>query len=236
MENFALFVSTNKESPQEAIGADFFQVWADLVNVNGRFGSEVFFQFLNKVFDRNTAEIDEYLSSFIKNLWNSKQLGRNGFNDGLNRFLTYMPTIIADYPKMNEWLAIVIHQLGELGALKNDTLCLNDKIARADYKPENDEDAPMVEDYYRLVARLLLLKANRQSPNELKQFFDKDTQFGRHFSKMKGLILEDDFFNKVEEGLKQTPDEDPVQRDQKAVVIRAILEQDVAKFEAAVGK
>ncbi len=191
---------------------------------------------MNKVFDRNTVEIDEFLSSYIKNLWNSKQLGRNGFNDGLNRFLTYMPTIIADYPKMNEWLAIVIHQLGELGALKMDTICLNDKIARGDYKPENDEDAPMVEDYYRLVGRLLLLKANRQSPNELKQFFDKETQFSRHFSKMKGLILEDNFFDHLEEDLKQTSDEDPVQRDQKAVVIRAILEQDSAKFELAVGK
>ena len=204
--------------------------------VNGRYAADLFFQFLNKVFDRNTVEIDEFLSSYIKNLWISKQLGRPGFNDGLNRFLTYMPTIIADYPKMNEWLATVIHQLGDLGALKNDSLCLNDKIARADYKPENDDDAPMVEDYYRLVARLLLLKANRQSPNELKQFFDKDTQLSRHFSKMKGLILEEDFFDKVEEGLKQTPDEDPVQRDQKAVVIRAILEQDTAKFHAAVGK
>jgi len=206
------------------------------VNINGRFGSEVFFQFLNKVFDRNPVEIDECLSGYIKNLWNSKQLGRQGFNDGLNRFLTYMPTIIADYPKMNEWLAIVIYQLGELGALKIDTLCLNDKIARGDYKPENDEDAPMVEDYYRLVARLLLLKANKQSPNELKRFFIEDTQLSRHFSKMKGLILEDDFFEKVEEELKQTQDEDPVKRDQKAVVIRAILEQDDAKFQAAVGK
>ena len=117
-----------------------------------------------------------------------------------------------------------------------DTLCLNDKIARVEYKPDNDEDAPMVEDYYRLVARLLLLKANRQSPNELKQFFDKDTQFGRNFSKMKVLIMEENFFDHLEEDLKQTPDEDPVQRDQKAVVIRAILEQNIAKFEAAVGK
>jgi hypothetical protein len=191
---------------------------------------------LNKVFDRNPVEIDEYLSSYIKNLWSSKQLGRTGFNDGLNRFLSYMPTIIADYPKMNEWLALVIHQLGDLGALKMEILCLNEKIAKETYKADNDEDAPMVEDYYRLVARLLLLKANRQSPNELKQFFDKDTQFSKLFSKMKGMILEEDFFDKVEEELKQTPDEDPVQRDQKAVVIRAILEQDIAKFHAAVGK
>jgi hypothetical protein len=32
-----------------------------------------------------------------------------------------MPTIIGDYSKINERLAIIIHQLGELGALKMDT-------------------------------------------------------------------------------------------------------------------
>ena len=135
---------------------------------------------------------------------------------------------------MNDWLAIVIFQLGKLGALRNETLCLNEKIARKDYKPENDEQPPMVEDYYRMVARLLLLKAETQSPNDLKRFFELHSQLSRHFSKMKGMILEDDFFEKVEQELKEIYNEDTVQQNQKAAVIRAILEQDYAKFNAAV--
>ena len=84
-------------------------------------GSDVFFYFLKKVFERKTFDIDEFLSSYIKNLWNSKHLDSNSFNDGLNRFLVHMPTIIADYSKINERLAIIINQLGELGVLKMDT-------------------------------------------------------------------------------------------------------------------
>jgi hypothetical protein len=127
-------------------------------------GSDLFFHFLKKVFERNTFEIDEFLSSYIKNLWNSKHLDTNSFNDGLNRFLVHMPTIIADYSKINERLAIVIHQLGELGSLKMDTFLLNEKIAGGVYKPEIDQDPSMVEEYYSLVTRLLLLKTRRHRP------------------------------------------------------------------------
>jgi hypothetical protein len=64
---------------------------------------------------------------------------------------------------MNEWLAIVIHQLGQLGALKMDTFCINENIAGGDLKPENERNVSMVEGYYSFVIRLLLLKANKLS-------------------------------------------------------------------------
>jgi hypothetical protein len=64
---------------------------------------------------------------------------------------------------LNEWLAIVIHQLGQLGALKMDTFCLNENIVGGDLKPENERNASMIEDYYSFVIRLLLLKANKLS-------------------------------------------------------------------------
>lgn len=79
-----------------------------------------------------------------------------------------MPTIIADYPKMHEWLAGVMMILNDLGALKLDKLIINDKIAQPNYKPEEDEEAPLVEDYYRLFAQILILKAKKDSPNQLK--------------------------------------------------------------------
>jgi hypothetical protein len=64
---------------------------------------------------------------------------------------------------LNEWLAIVIHELGQLGALKMDTFCLNENIVVGDLKPENEINFSMVEGYYSFVIRLLLLKANKLS-------------------------------------------------------------------------
>lgn len=140
------------------------------------------------------------MPTYLTNLWNSKYLGKQGFNDGMNRFLTYVPSIMADYPKMNEWLAKTITHLLEIGALKSDMIILNDKISKSDYKPEEDEES-QVEDYFRLVAHILILKAKNLSPNNLKIFFDKETKFGVHLAKMKTLILEDDMFDHIEEEL-----------------------------------
>jgi hypothetical protein len=72
------------------------------------------------------------LPGYLKSLWSSKILGIRGFNDGINRFLTYIPSIIADYPKMSEWLAMVIANLIDIGALKPDMLVLNERFIRKD--------------------------------------------------------------------------------------------------------
>lgn len=167
-------------------------------------------------------------------MWNSKHVGIRGFNDGINRFLTYVPSIIADYPLMKSWLAQVLQHLITIGALKADSIVLNEKIAKPDYKPAEDEDAPMVEDYYRLIGNLLLLRSSKDAPNKLLEFFERDTSFGKHFAKMKSLILEDDLFDHIqEELLDDMQGEDAVQSEQKAKVICAILEQDKAKFKYA---
>ena len=81
--------------------------------------------------------------------------------------MTYVPSIIADYPLMNDWLAHVIQHLFDLGALKPESIILNEKFAKSDYKPTEDEDAPMVEDYYRLIGTILVLRSRKDAPNKL---------------------------------------------------------------------
>ncbi len=73
-------------------------------------------------------------------------------------------------------------------------MILNEKIARADYKPDEDEDGLMVEDYYLLIAHLLAIRSSTDPPNQLKSFFVYDTQLDKHFKKMKPLILQDNLF------------------------------------------
>jgi hypothetical protein len=75
-ENFSEYVSTLEDTPDTKFAPDFFQVYQDLQMVNGRQGSEIFYSFLNKVFDRTESEIEKYLSRYLSDLWISKMLGK----------------------------------------------------------------------------------------------------------------------------------------------------------------
>lgn len=66
-----------------------------------------------------------------------------------------MPNIIADYPLMTDWLSNVLATLLELRVIKFNDIILHDKIGRG-IKME-EEEKPMVEDYYRLIAKFLFI-------------------------------------------------------------------------------
>ncbi len=72
-------------------------------------------------------------------------------------------------------------------------LILNDKFI-SDKQIEEDE-IPMVEDYFRIVAEFLRLKAGSSTPNTLKNLFEKESNFALHLRRMKSKILEDDLFD-----------------------------------------
>ncbi len=65
-----------------------------------------------------------------------------------------MPNISADYPMLQDWLSSIIMLLIELKALKLADLILCDKIN--DKTVTEEDDVPMVEDYFRLVSKILL--------------------------------------------------------------------------------
>ena len=68
----------------------------------------------------------------------------------MSRFLTILPNIIADYPKLTRQLANVLFVLYNLNAIKFDKLVINEKLNAPSSGDEDDQ--PMVEDYYRLFA------------------------------------------------------------------------------------
>lgn len=78
-ENFTAYVNELQEKPDTTISSDFFQVFADLQHNNGKVGSEIFYSFLNKVFDKSQHEIESILPQYLADLWRSMHLGRVGF-------------------------------------------------------------------------------------------------------------------------------------------------------------
>ena len=85
----------------------------------------------------------------MTDLWKSRHLGKPGFRDGMSKFLTTLPNIACDYPRISEWLAKVLYVLNKENAIKFDRLVLNDKLVSGS---EAEDDQPMVEDYYRLMS------------------------------------------------------------------------------------
>jgi hypothetical protein len=53
---------------------------------------------------------------------------------------------------------------------------------------------------------------------------------------MNGMIAEENFFDRLEKDIKRNPDEDPMQRGQKADETSAVFKQDNARLSATVRK
>lgn len=119
----------------------------------------------------------------------SKKLKRNSFVEGLAMFLNILPDVIADYPKMIDQLSTVIATLLDLKIIGFNEISLNEMLGK-DQKLA-DEDKPIVEDYYRLIANLLLILSKKEdsSPNKLKKMFDYSPLF-KQFKEMKSMIIE----------------------------------------------
>ncbi len=64
--------------------------------------------------------------------------------------MNILPNIIADYPKLTRQLANVLFVLYQLNAIKFEKLVINEKLNAPSSGDEDDQ--PMVEDYYRLFA------------------------------------------------------------------------------------
>ena len=220
MQNFQAFSQslTSEEEESKTIGPEFFQVYKDLQNAKR--GGEVFYHFLNKVFDRSEKEVEEVLPLYLDQLVLSKTLDQISFSKGVQKFLHMVPNIAADYPKLPDQLSGVMYLLFSKGVLSFKDIQWTEKKA---INPD-DEDAPMVEDYFRIVAHLLYKMSMRDQkwiPSQLHQFFTIDTTLSKVFSELKPLILEENLFNDIIESLGGN---------QKAKAVGALVEGDMDKF------
>lgn len=119
MQNFTSFCQSLKgdDEEQKTAGPEHFQIFKDIQTVNGRKGGEVFYHFLNKIFDKSEKEIEETLPIYLDQLIQSKTLDMMSFSKGVQKYLHMVPNIAADYPKLAEWISSVIYQLFSQNAL-----------------------------------------------------------------------------------------------------------------------
>lgn len=89
------------------------------------------------------------MPDYLTELAKSKVLDQRSFTRGISRFLLGLPNISSDYPKISYWFSKVMMNLYE-----QDLIAFNELTW---IKSSNDEEEPMVEDYFNLMAQFLML-------------------------------------------------------------------------------
>ena len=144
-------------------------------------GGEIFYHFLNKIFDRPEYEIIDILPLYLTELAKSKVLDQRSFTRGILRFLQALPNISSDYPKISLWFSQVMMILFE-----NDLLFFKE-LTWVKSSKEKDEEEPIVDDYFNLMAQFLMLLSAKITNEKLIEFYD--TYIRSHFSVMTKYIV-----------------------------------------------
>ena len=144
-------------------------------------GGEIFYHFLNKIFDRPEYEIIDILPLYLTELAKSKVLDQRSFTRGISRFLQALPNISSDYPKISLWFSQVMMILFE-----HDLLSFKE-LTWVKSSREADEEEPMVDDYFNLMAQFLMLLSAKTTNEKVIEFYD--TYIRSQFSVMTKYIV-----------------------------------------------
>jgi hypothetical protein len=100
-----------EEEKTTQITKDFFAPITDLQRVNGKKGDDVFYAFLNKIFDKNEDEVETYLPSYLADVIKNGVIEPKLLAKGLTKFLIGLPFIIPAYPHMSALLSKAMYVL-----------------------------------------------------------------------------------------------------------------------------
>jgi hypothetical protein len=101
----------------------------------------------------------DQLPLYLNELVNRKVFNVNEITQAMSKFLKNVPDLTNDYPKITTYLSNSMFTLHELNALKWSDLVWFEP-------PATEDDAPFVEQYYHLMARVLYLLY--QKNNDMK--------------------------------------------------------------------
>jgi hypothetical protein len=146
---------------------------------------------------------------------------------GVNKFLTHIPDLVNDYPKITEYLSGTLFTLKEQKVLKYSDLIWHEEKKSAEGE---DEDMLFVEQYYHLMAYLLLAEYQKnKNLSEVVSIYTSDHLNKVFTETLKPHILEDGLFSEIESNVASQSDEKAGQ------AIAAMLSGDSEKVKALTG-
>jgi len=133
-----------------------FSIFADLQKKNGRKGEEIFYTFLNRVYDSPEQEIYDYLPIYLRDLTKEGVLSSESMAKGTTRFIRVLPDLTSDVPKLSNYFAHTLLALLDCKAFEpTDLEWIEPKAAGAE--GEEDDEMVFVESYYKAMADFLAL-------------------------------------------------------------------------------
>jgi hypothetical protein len=159
VENFHLFsnlVDHNSENFKQnptIVPTEHFQLYNELTGSYQKSIENIFYHFLNMVYDSDEKDIKNVLPLYLTEL--SSVLGnRSEMTRGFNRFLKVTPDLSTDYPHLTTYLSATILTLLDINAINPEEIVWLDTNYPAD-------EAPLVEYFYQLMGEVLKLMYQR---------------------------------------------------------------------------
>lgn len=183
LENFHAYCEYlqegTEEEPKKNIPNDHFSFYQELKTVYQKKEDQIFYQFLNKVYDSSEKQIMELLPIYLEDLVKTKIINSVEMTKGVSKFFKAVPDLTNDYPKITIYLSQTLFTLIELDAIK-----VSDLVWVEPPQKDNEDDMVFVEQYYHLMARLLLLLYNKHGDWKPVVDFFKSNSLDKTFKDM----------------------------------------------------
>ena len=119
----------------------------ELYSKHGTSEGDLFYAFLNSMPNWKISALD-HMEPYIAGIIKQEIISADGFTNGMNRFIKLVPDLEIDCPNLANHCASLIYMLLDQDLLHFNSLIWIEEAA-------NEEDATMVEAYFKLFALLL---------------------------------------------------------------------------------
>jgi hypothetical protein len=159
---------------------------------------DIFYHFLNKVYDSEERDIKQVLPVYLTEI--SKILtSRTEMTKGLSRFIKVTPDLSSDYPHLTAYLSSTFIALIDANAINVNEVVWLDPNTPAD-------EAPMIEYFYRLMGEILrLLYARSENWSDVTSFYFGN-KLNEKFKALEPLIMEDSLWDSLKEEIPEVGD------------------------------
>lgn len=131
-----------------------YELYDRLRTENGKKGEQILAQLLSRVFDEDTAKVEEHLTNYLMHVYNDKQASQKDFNGAISRMADFLPDLALDLPMVHQYLMkYVIDPLLEKKVIdwkKINWVTPEDKSAKTE--DEDDDFEFGTEPFFKLLA------------------------------------------------------------------------------------
>jgi hypothetical protein len=125
-----------------------------LQQINGKSGEQVTTTLLKKLETLNVVEIEKEYIPYLADLFKSNVINVTDLQSALSKYFINLNDTVIDVPLLSEHLSKLLFELIDNNIISGSDLIFMDVQKKTD---GNEDDLPMIDELFRLVANLLVL-------------------------------------------------------------------------------